>query len=110
MNRKGFLKTITGGTLAMTLAPNMIMAEDLGLNSFKSSHKLTILHTNDQHSRIEPFDESYTKNPNQGGFARRASLIQKIRSEENNILLLDSGDIFQGHRTSIFLVANLNLS
>jgi len=96
MDRKGFLKTITGGTLAMTLAPNLMMAKEFSLNSIKSANKLTILHTNDQHSRIEPFDESYTKNPNQGGFARRASLIQKIRSEENNLLLLDSGDIFQG--------------
>lgn len=96
MDRKSFLKTIGGGTLAMTLAPNLIMAEELSLNSFKPATKLTILHTNDQHSRIEPFDSSYTKNPNQGGFARRATLIQKIRSEENNVLLLDSGDIFQG--------------
>lgn len=95
MDRKSFLKTISGGTLAMALAPNMMMAEDLKLNRL-SSNKLTILHTNDQHSRIEPFDESYTKNPNQGGFARRASLIQQIRCQENNVLLLDSGDIFQG--------------
>ncbi|WP_312078245.1 metallophosphatase [Chryseobacterium sp.] len=96
MDRKRFLKTIGGGTLAMSLAPNLVMAEELSLNSFKPATKLTILHTNDQHSRIEPFDTSYTKNPNQGGFARRAILIQKIRSEENNLLLLDSGDIFQG--------------
>lgn len=96
MNRKSFLKTIGGGTLAMSLAPNLMMAEELSLNSFKAANKLTILHTNDQHSRIEPFDESYTKNPNQGGFARRATLIQKIRNEESNVLLLDSGDIFQG--------------
>ncbi|MBQ0153109.1 MAG: metallophosphoesterase, partial [Chryseobacterium sp.] len=96
MNRKSFLKTVGGGTLAMALAPNLMMAEELNTQIFKSSNKLTILHTNDQHSRIEPFDASYTKNPNQGGFARRASLIQQIRSQENNVLLLDSGDIFQG--------------
>ncbi|MDC8106781.1 MULTISPECIES: bifunctional metallophosphatase/5'-nucleotidase [Chryseobacterium] len=96
MDRKRFIKTIGGGTMAMALAPNMMMAEDFGLSTLSSTNKLTILHTNDQHSRIEPFDESYTKNPNQGGFARRASLIQQIRSKENNVLLLDSGDIFQG--------------
>lgn len=96
MDRKSFLKAIGGGTLAMALAPNMMMAEDVKLNSLSSANKLTILHTNDQHSRIEPFDESYTRNPNQGGFARRASLIQQIRSQESNVLLLDSGDIFQG--------------
>lgn len=96
MNRKQFLKTIGGGTLAMTLAPNLLMAENFKLLNLQSEYKLTILHTNDQHSRIEPFDESYTRNPNQGGFARRAALIQKIRSEEKNVLLLDSGDTFQG--------------
>lgn len=96
MQRKEFLKYIGGGSLALTLAPNLLLAEQLELINRESTHKLTILHTNDQHSRIEPFDASYTKNPNQGGFARRASLIQKIRSEEKNVLLLDSGDIFQG--------------
>ncbi|REC48487.1 bifunctional metallophosphatase/5'-nucleotidase [Chryseobacterium pennipullorum] len=96
MNRKSFLKAIGGGTLAMALAPNMMMAEELKVLNLQSANKLTILHTNDQHSRIEPFDASYTRNPNQGGFARRASLIQQIRSQESNVLLLDSGDIFQG--------------
>lgn len=96
MDRKSFLKAIGGGTLAMALAPNMMMAEELKILDLKSTTKLTILHTNDQHSRIEPFDASYTKNPNQGGFARRASLIQQIRNQESNVLLLDSGDIFQG--------------
>ena len=96
MHRKEFLKYIGGGSLALTLAPNLLLAEPLDLVDKQSAYKLTILHTNDQHSRIEPFDASYTRNPNQGGFARRAALIQKIRSEEKNILLLDSGDIFQG--------------
>ncbi|MCZ2085875.1 MAG: metallophosphatase [Flavobacteriales bacterium] len=96
MNRKRFLKTLGGGTLAMTLAPNLLMADSFSALNLASEYQLTILHTNDQHSRIEPFDASYTRNPNQGGFARRAALIQKIRSEERNVLLLDSGDTFQG--------------
>ena len=96
MNRKQFLKTAGGGTLAMALVPNLLMAEGFNSLDSASEYQLTILHTNDQHSRIEPFDASYTRNPNQGGFARRAALIQKIRSEEKNILLLDSGDTFQG--------------
>ena len=96
MNRKKFLSTIGGGTLALTLAPNLLLAENLKFLDQNSDYKLTILHTNDQHSRIEPFDSSYSRNPNQGGFARRAALIQKIREEEKNVLLLDSGDTFQG--------------
>ena len=96
MNRKKFLSTIGGGTLALTLAPNLLLAENFKFLDQNSDYKLTILHTNDQHSRIEPFDSSYSRNPNQGGFARRAALIQKIREEEKNVLLLDSGDTFQG--------------
>lgn len=96
MNRKQFLKTIGGGTLATALMPDFLSAYALNVFEAPSATKLTILHTNDQHSRIEPFDSTYTRNPNQGGFARRATLIQKIREQENNVLLLDSGDIFQG--------------
>lgn len=93
MNRKNFIKTAIGGGLALSLAPNLIFSQGQKSNGLK---KITILHTNDQHSRIEPFDASYTRNPNQGGFARRATLVQKIRKEEPNVLLLDCGDIFQG--------------
>ena len=82
--------------MALTLAPNLLLAENFKFLEQNSDYKLTILHTNDQHSRIEPFDSSYSRNPNQGGFARRAALIQKIREEEKNVLLLDSGDTFQG--------------
>jgi 5'-nucleotidase len=31
-----------------------------------------------------------------GGVARRASLIETIRKEDPNVLLLDAGDIFSG--------------
>lgn len=58
--------------------------------------RITILHTNDQHSRIEPFPMDGGKYQGLGGFAKRAALINKIRSEEKNVLLLDSGDVFQG--------------
>lgn len=60
------------------------------------SRKITILHTNDIHSRIEPFPNDGGRNANQGGMTKLASVIQKVRLEEDNILLLDAGDIFQG--------------
>ena len=63
----------------------------------ETGHKtLTILHTNDWHSRIDPFPDNDPKYPGQGGAARRAALISKIRDEQSNVLLLDAGDIFQG--------------
>ncbi len=57
--------------------------------------KLTLLHTNDTHSRVEPFPAD-SKYPNMGGVAARAALVKKIRKEEKSVWLFDSGDIFQG--------------
>jgi 5'-nucleotidase len=70
----------------------------LSLSSFKSAStkQLTILHTNDVHSYIDPFPPNHPKNPNMGGVARRAAIIETIRKENPNVLLLDAGDIFQG--------------
>lgn len=59
-------------------------------------HKLTLLHTNDWHSRIEAFPMDGSRNQGLGGAAKRAAMIKKIREEETDVLLFDSGDIFQG--------------
>ena len=66
--------------------------------SFSENHKkhITILHTNDVHSHIEPFGPNHPRNANMGGVARRAALVETIRNENPNTLLLDAGDIFQG--------------
>ncbi len=59
--------------------------------------RLTILHTNDVHSRLEPFPSADGPQfAGQGGVVARAALIEKIRAEGREILLLDCGDIFQG--------------
>jgi len=70
----------------------------ISLPSFTILEKkqLTILHTNDVHSYIDPFPANHPKNPNLGGVARRAAIIENIRKENPNVLLLDAGDIFQG--------------
>ncbi|PIE50092.1 MAG: metallophosphatase [Flavobacteriales bacterium] len=94
MNRKEFLATAGLGSLALGLSSRLKASEKILLGD--NGKKITILHTNDQHSRIEPFDASYKRNPNQGGFARRASLVNQIRKQEKNVLLLDCGDTFQG--------------
>src|SRR5690606_38618728 len=39
---------------------------------------------------------SHPQFPNQGGAARRAKMIDDIRQENPNMLLLDAGDMFQG--------------
>lgn len=57
---------------------------------------LTLLYTNDTHSRLEPFPDNSRVLPGLGGIARRASLVKKIRHEMEHTLLLDAGDVFQG--------------
>ena len=81
-----------------TAASSTLLGLGLSLSSFetvKSKH-LTVLHTNDVHSYIDPFPVTHPKNPNMGGVSRRAALIESIRKENPNVLLLDAGDIFQG--------------
>jgi len=58
--------------------------------------KLVILHTNDTHSQIEPTEKSTLKTAYMGGYARRMGVIDQIRKEENNVLLVDAGDFSQG--------------
>jgi len=93
-NRRTFIKQsfLGGVSLLGAAALNPLSAAIL-----KKNHtKITILHTNDVHSHIEPFPSNDPKYPNMGGAAKRAALIDKIRTEEKNVLLLDAGDIFQG--------------
>ena len=68
----------------------------LSAEAAREGIKLTILHTNDQHSRIDPFPDDVRKYGGMGGMARRATLIDSIRKQEPNVLLFDSGDIWQG--------------
>lgn len=65
-------------------------------NALAKPFSLTILHTNDQHSRIDPFPMDGGRNAGKGGFAKRLHLIDTIRKQEQHVLLLDAGDIFQG--------------
>lgn len=90
-NRRNFLKnTVAGAALfALGIRSNSVFAAD-------DLVKLTILHTNDVHSRIDPFPMDGSRNQGMGGVAARSALISKIRSEEENVLLFDAGDIFQG--------------
>ncbi|WP_158278588.1 bifunctional metallophosphatase/5'-nucleotidase [Rhodohalobacter mucosus] len=57
---------------------------------------LTILYTNDTHARLDPFPENSLEFSGLGGIARRSSLVKKIRSEVDHVLLVDAGDVFQG--------------
>ena len=57
---------------------------------------ITILHTNDTHSQIDPVAPNDAQNAGKGGVARRATLVKRIRKENPNTLLVDAGDVMQG--------------
>ena len=91
MKRRNFIQKTAATSAFLTLG-------GLSLQSFnsKSTKKITILHTNDTHSHIDAFPGNHSKYANMGGVARRATLVEGIRKENPNTLLLDAGDIFQG--------------
>lgn len=94
-SRRKFIRTLGMGAAALALPlPHRLLAS--GLMEKKGVRKITILHTNDVHSHIDPFPENDPKYPGMGGAARRAALIKQIRAEEQHVVLLDAGDIFQG--------------
>lgn len=88
--REFAVKSLKAGLLSMAgfIVPGILYAEN--------TVKLTILHSNDTHSRIDPFPAGDPKFAGRGGVKRRAALIEAIRKQEQHVLLLDSGDIFQG--------------
>ena len=92
LTRKEFLynNIMAAGSL---VAGKSLLAE---LIAEEKSYKLTVLHTNDVHSRLDPFPMDGSANQGLGGVAARSEIIEKIRREEEQVLLLDAGDIFQG--------------
>jgi len=91
MKRRAFFQRFMLGSGGIILTPS-IMAQA----AQHKAKKLTILHTNDTHSNIDPFPDNHSKFPGMGGVAKRFKIIEQIRREEENVILLDAGDIFQG--------------
>ena len=87
--RRDFLKytSLSGG---------WVLGQGIPLRGWTNEEKIkiTILHTNDVHSRIDPFPMDGSRLQGLGGVAARASMIKSVRKTEPNVLLLDSGDIF----------------
>src|SRR5216684_3256374 len=99
------LNTSLAGGLALSLprsAPQMFSASCSSaiaapLLEPKSGETLiTILHTNDTHSQIDPLPDNDPVYAGKGGVARRATLVKRVRKENRNTLMIDAGDVFQG--------------
>ncbi|MCS6981618.1 MAG: metallophosphoesterase [Flavobacteriales bacterium] len=94
--RREFLRMAGWGSLG--LAPTKkLWALSSPLFPKEGARCLTLLYTNDQHSRIDPFPENAPRHAGEGGFARRYALIQHIRRcVAGPVVLVDAGDVFQG--------------
>lgn len=89
MDRRRFLTTSAAfGATVIALPRDLI-------GSLAADTVITILHTNDTHSQIDPLPPN-DRNAGKGGVARRATLVKKIRAENPNTLLVDAGDVLQG--------------
>ncbi len=109
LNRRRFLKAslIGGAAIAFPAAAFELFATtsaDAAIASLTTpllevapgETLITILHTNDTHSQIDPLPDNDKQYPGKGGVARRATLVKRIRKENPNTLLVDGGDVFQG--------------
>jgi 5'-nucleotidase len=105
ITRRGFLKaSLAGGLVAASpLSALQLISAPLWpainaplLTAAAGETLITILHTNDTHSQIDPLPANDRLYPDKGGVARRASLVKRIRTENPNTLMIDAGDVFQG--------------
>lgn len=89
-------KTITRTFLsfALLIAATAALLATGSQTAAKRVH-LTVLGTTDLHGNILPVDY-YTDKPDNRGLAKVATLIKRVRKENENVVLIDSGDTIQG--------------
>jgi 5'-nucleotidase len=103
--RRGFLRASLAGSMIATsprlalqllATPSWLPISAPLLEVAPGESLITILHTNDTHSQIDPIPSNDKQYPDKGGVARRATLVKRIRKENPKTLLIDAGDVFQG--------------
>jgi len=90
-NRRKFIRNLgisAAGIGVAGLMPTYLQARG-------TTYRLSILHTNDTHSRIDPYPAGSSM-AGLGGVAARMELLKTIRSQIVHSILLDAGDFFQG--------------
>ena len=89
INRRTFLTTSAAFGATLAACPREL------LKANAADTVITILHTNDTHSQIDPLPAN-DANAGKGGVARRATLVKRVRKENPNTLMVDAGDVLQG--------------
>ncbi|GAB4122856.1 MAG: 5'-nucleotidase C-terminal domain-containing protein [Roseiflexaceae bacterium] len=96
ITRRTFLRRIAVGTGTIAALYTSATVEAAGAETYQ----IRILHTNDHHARIEPVTGGTPVAPIHAGVSRRKTLIDALRkdaaSDDQNLILVDAGDVFQG--------------
>lgn len=105
MKRRHFIINTAAASAFTGFAGSSLMAMQP-----KASKHITILHTNDVHSHIEPFPSNDPNYANLGGVSRRLTLIEAVRKENPIHCSLMPAIFFRARPILIFMVANSNSS
>ncbi len=87
LNRRGFLASTAG----------FIALHPFSANAATNQAHLRIMETTDLHVHVFPYDYYADRPRDTVGLSRTASLIQAVRDEASNALLIDNGDFLQGN-------------
>ncbi|MBO6882763.1 MAG: bifunctional 2',3'-cyclic-nucleotide 2'-phosphodiesterase/3'-nucleotidase [Marivita sp.] len=87
LNRRGFLAS-TAGFLAL---------HPFSVRAMSNQAHLRIMETTDLHVHVHPYDYYGDRPTDTVGLSRVATIIQNIRAEATNSILLDNGDFLQGN-------------
>ena len=90
LNRRRFLATTTAGAATAALHPFAARAQ-------ANQAHLRLMETTDLHVHVHPYDYYGDRPVDDFGLARTAALIEEVRAEAGNSLLLDNGDFIQGN-------------
>jgi len=91
-------------TWLLKMAGALVLLAVCCLQSLQAAFDLTLMHTNDLHSRVEAINqydstcsaEDASDDKCLGGFARLKTAVDGVRANSKTSLLLDGGDVFQG--------------
>ncbi|HEX9858296.1 MAG TPA: metallophosphoesterase, partial [Paracoccaceae bacterium] len=90
LTRRGFLAQTAAGASLILLHPYSARAAG------NQAH-LRIMETTDLHVHVFPYDYYADKPVDTVGLARTAAIIEEIRAEATNSMLVDNGDFLQGN-------------
>lgn len=83
---------------AMTVA-----AEETSKTATKGDVTIQILATSDLHGKFLPYDYALNAESKYGSMAQISTVVNKLREENKNTILIDAGDAIQGNSSELFL-------